>query len=144
MKSKDGNKKVKVALRKEVTNFIIPNEAPRFIQIVGLETTVLTGVHGEKMMMVLNETLPDHSVPLHSHPHEQVGIVYDGKAKLRIGDEERIVQKGDFYRIPGNVPHGDTCIGNRPFVMLDIFYPVREDFIEKLKMSSNLQGNKEE
>jgi quercetin dioxygenase-like cupin family protein len=143
MKSKDDSKKEKVAMRKEVPYFIVPAEAPRFIQMVGLETTILTGLNGEKMMMVLNDTLPGHTVPLHSHPHEQVGIVYDGKAKLRIGDEERIVQKGDFYRIPANVPHGDTCMSDVPFVMLDIFYPVREDFIEKLKLSSNIQSEKQ-
>jgi quercetin dioxygenase-like cupin family protein len=99
----------------------------------GLETTILTGLHGEKMMMVLNATLPNHSVPLHSHPHEQIGMVYSGKAKLRIGDEEHTVKKGDFYCIPANVPHSDTVIGDEPFVMLDVFYPAREDFIQKLK-----------
>jgi quercetin dioxygenase-like cupin family protein len=64
-------------------------------------------------------------------------MVYAGKASLRIGDEELIVKKGDFYCIPANVLHGDTCIGDEPFIMLDIFYPVREDFIEKLKQESN-------
>ncbi|KPL05217.1 MAG: hypothetical protein AMJ73_01820 [candidate division Zixibacteria bacterium SM1_73] len=102
----------------------------------GLETTILTGLGGEKMMMALNATLPGHTVPTHSHPHEQVGMVYAGKATLRIGDQEKVAQKGDFYRIPANVLHGDTCIGDEPFVMLDIFYPVREDFIEKLKKAS--------
>jgi len=85
------------------------------------------------MMMVLNATMPGHTVPEHSHPHEQVGMVYSGKAVLRIGNEEKIVQEKDFYCIPAYVPHSDTCIGHEPFVMLDIFYPVREDFITKLK-----------
>jgi quercetin dioxygenase-like cupin family protein len=98
----------------------------------GLETAILTGLHGEKMMMVLNVTLPNHSVPVHSHPLEQIGMVYSGKAKLKIGDEERIAKKGDFYCIPANVPHSDVCIGDKPFIMLDIFYPLREDFIQKL------------
>jgi quercetin dioxygenase-like cupin family protein len=66
----------------------------------GLETTILAGLHGERMMMVLNATLSGHSVPTHSHPHEQIGMVYAGKAVLRIGDEERIVEKGDFYCDP--------------------------------------------
>lgn len=131
-------------MRKKVPYFIVFEDAPRFVQMVGLETTILSGLHGERMMMVLNETLPGHSVPLHSHPHEQVGFVYDGKAKLRIGDEERIVQKGDFYRIPLDVLHGDICLGDKSFVMLDIFYPVREDFIEKLKLFSNENSKKEE
>jgi len=102
----------------------------------GLETTILTGLKGERMMMALNTTLPNHTVPLHSHPHEQIGMVYSGKAELRIGDEERSVKKGDFYCIPANVPHSDTVIGDEPFVMLDIFYPVPEDFIEKHKQPS--------
>ncbi len=126
--------------QKKSSYFINPADAPKLTQIAGLETTILTGLHGEKMMMVLNATLPGHTVPLHSHPHEQIGMVYAGKARLRIGDEERIVQKGDFYCIPATVPHSDSCIGDEPFVMLDIFYPVREDFIEKLKQSSDAHG----
>ena len=97
----------------------------------GLETTVLTGLGGERMMMVLNATLPGHTVPMHTHPHEQIGVVHGGEAMLTIGDESRHVRKGDFYCIPANVPHGDTAIGDEPFVMLDIFHPVREDFIER-------------
>jgi len=117
----------------KMSYFIEPKTCPKITQMKGLETIILTGLHGEKMMMVLNTTLPGHSVPLHSHPHEQIGIVYSGKANLRIGEEERVVQKGDFYCIPANVPHSDSVIGEEPFVMLDVFYPVREDFIEKAK-----------
>ena len=118
---------------KKIPYFIDPAKAPKIVQMEGLETVILTGLHGEKMMMVLNTTLPGYTMPLHSHPHEQIGMVYGGKAKLRIGDEERIVEKGNFYCIPANVPHSDTAIGDEPFIMLDIFYPMREDFIEKRK-----------
>lgn len=107
--------------------------APKITQTPGLETTILTGLHGEKMMMVLSSTLPGHSVPRHSHPHEQVGMVFAGKAVLRIGAEERIVEEGDFYCIPADVPHEDTCLGDRPFVMLDVFCPVRQDFLRRLQ-----------
>ncbi|UCC19633.1 MAG: cupin domain-containing protein [Promethearchaeota archaeon] len=103
------------------------------MQMEGLETTILTGLGSEKMMMALNATQPGHTVPTHSHPHEQVGMVYAGKARLQIGDEERIVSKGDFFYIPSSTPHSDTCISDEPFIMLDIFYPVRKDFIKKLE-----------
>lgn len=83
-------------------------------------------------MMVLSATLPGHRVPVHSHPQEQVGMVYAGRARLRIGEEERVVSRGDFYRIPPNVPHGDVCLSSGPFVMLDIFCPVRDDFLDRL------------
>jgi len=77
----------------KIPYFIDKAHAPKFRQMKGLETTILTGFHGEKMMIVLNSTLPGHRVPVHSHPHEQIGMVYSGKALLRIGDEKRIVRK---------------------------------------------------
>jgi len=113
--------------------FIDPEEAPKISQMKGLETTVLTGLHGERMMMVLNATLPGHSVPLHSHHHEQVGMVCRGRGMLRIGDEERTVEEGDFYCIPAGVPLGDICLGEEPFVMLDIFHPAGEDLVNGRK-----------
>ena len=113
--------------------FIDLSDIPSLTQMEGLETKILTGLSGEQMMMVLNATLPGHTVPIHSHPHEQIGMVYAGKALLRIGDEEREVKQGDFYCIPADIPHGDTCLGDEPFVMLDIFYPIREDFISQIK-----------
>ena len=118
---------------KKSSFFINAEDAPKFMQMEGLEITILTGLHGEKMTMALNATLPGHTVPIHYHKHEQIGMVYAGEAKLRIGDEERIVKKGDFYYIPSNTPHSDICIGNEPFIMLDIFYPLRKDFLKKLK-----------
>lgn len=126
---------------KEIAYFIDLSRSPKIIQMEGLETTILTGLSGEKMMMVLNATLPGHTVPTHSHPHEQVGMVYSGKARLKVGDEERTVERGDFYCIPAGVPHSDTCLGDEPFVMLDIFYPIREDLITKLSQLSSRDKN---
>ena len=115
----------------EAPFFIEPENAPNITPMPGLETRVLTGLHGERMMMVLSATLPGHAVPVHAHPHEQISVVYSGRARLRIGDQERVVGKGDFYRIPANVPHTDTCLGDEPFVMLDIFCPIREVFLRQ-------------
>lgn len=113
--------------------FVNPEQASKFAQMEGLETTVLTGLHSERMMMALNATLPGHTVPVHTHPHEQIGMVLRGRGILRIGDDKQKVGPGDFYCIPGGVPHGDTCLGDEAFVMLDIFYPVREDFRDQLE-----------
>jgi quercetin dioxygenase-like cupin family protein len=130
------NVSVEMKILNASSYFVDLSNAPKIKPMDGLETTILTGMHGEKMMMVLSATLPNHTVPVHAYPHEQVGLVYSGKAILRIGDEERIVKKGDFYCIPANVRHSDVCIGDKPFIMLDIFYPLREDFIQKLNKQS--------
>ncbi len=116
----------------DLSCFIDTNSAPRIAHAPGVETTILTGRHGEAMMMVLTEVTPGATVPTHSHPHEQIGMVYAGKAKMRIGNEDRVVKKGDFCIMPPNVEHEATCLGDESFVMLDIFYPAREDFIEKI------------
>ncbi len=122
---------------KKSSYFINIEDAPKFTQMEGLETTILTGLHAGKMTMALNTTLPGHTVPIHSHKHEQIGMVYRGQAKLRIGDEERIVRQGDFFSIPSGTLHGDTCIGDEPFIMLDIFYPIRKDFLEKIELKKS-------
>ena len=115
------------------TYFVDVDKAPRFLQMEGVETTVLTGFHGERMMMVFNATQPGHEVPIHSHPHEQMGMVNSGEAIFKIGDEERHARQGDLYRIPANVPHGYTVLSDEPFIILDIFQPVRKDFIDICK-----------
>jgi len=37
------------------------------------------------------------------------------------------------FCVPVGVPHSDTTLGDEPFVMLDIFYPVRENFVARCK-----------
>jgi hypothetical protein len=48
---------------KQAPYFIEPEDAPTFAQMEGLETTVLTGLHGEQMMMVLNWVSPIAPAP---------------------------------------------------------------------------------
>lgn len=119
--------------KKDSSYFIDISSAPRIAHAPGVETTILTGHNGEGMMMVLTELSPGANVPAHSHPHQQMGMVYAGKANMRIGNESRIVEKGNFCIMPSNIEHEATCLGDESFVMLDIFYPAREDFIEKIK-----------
>ena len=117
---------------KHPSPFVDLASAPKAKLMVGVETRILTGLDGEKMMMVLTEVLPNHEVPLHSHLHEQIGMVQSGKALFKIGAEERKVEKGDFYCIPASVSHHVRCLGREPFVVLEVFCPIREDYIQKI------------
>ena len=66
------------------------------------------------------------AVPMHSHPHEQVTYVIDGRFEFTIGGETRILEPGIAALIPGGVMHGGkTLTACRVF---DIFTPVREDY----------------
>jgi quercetin dioxygenase-like cupin family protein len=81
----------------------------------------------EHMMMSLATLEPHAVVEEHSHPHEQVGMVIEGRAVFIVGGEEKTLGPGDMYRIPGNVKHKVIALAER-VQALDIFYPVREDY----------------
>ena len=68
-------------------------------------------------------------VPLHHHPHEQAGMLLEGKLELTIGEETRVVQPRSMFIIPANVPHRAVAIDG-PAIVLDVFSPVREDYVE--------------
>ena len=82
---------------------------------------------GHKLMLSVVELEPGSTVPMHSHPHEQAGIVLDGEFDLTIGDETRRLRKGDMYIIPGGVQH-TVVTGEKKAVALDIFHPIREEY----------------
>ena len=113
--------------------YIEAGKAPHFSPMDGVDSSVLTGLSGGEIMMVLTTIQPGYAVPEHSHPHEQTGMVQSGKARMKIGGKEHIVEKGDVCIFPPDVPHSAKCIGDRPFVMLDVFHPVREDFIAQIE-----------
>ena len=69
-------------------------------------------------------------VPLHSHPHEQAGMLLKGKLQLTIGDETRVMEPGSMYLVPGGVPHRAVAIDG-PVLVLDIFSPIREDYVRQ-------------
>ncbi len=83
--------------------------------------------YGEKLMLSYLEMEPGAVVPLHHHPHEQGGILLEGRMELTIGDETRVVEAGSLYLIPPNVPHKAVAIGGKA-VVLDVFSPPREDY----------------
>ena len=81
----------------------------------------------ERMMVSIAEFLPNAVVEEHRHPHEQVGMVLEGRAMFTIGAEQKTLQAGDVFRIPGNVPHRVVAL-DQPVKAIDIFYPIREEY----------------
>lgn len=82
----------------------------------------------ERMMLSLAVLEPNAVVEEHSHPHEQVGIVVEGRATFIIGGEQKTLGPGDMYRIPGNVKHKVIALDQR-VKALDIFDPIRDDYL---------------
>lgn len=85
--------------------------------------------YGENMLFSYLEMDEGAMVPLHHHPHEQGGMLLEGKVELTIGDEVRVVKAGSMFIIPPNTPHKAVAVDG-PAVVLDVFSPVREDYAE--------------
>lgn len=84
--------------------------------------------YGQNLMLSLVEIEEGGIVPLHSHLHEQGGVVLQGRMEMTIGSETRVLEPGALYIIPPNTPHEATAIGG-PVTALDIFSPIREDYV---------------
>ena len=87
----------------------------------------LRAISGDKMTLTLFSLSEGVAIPEHSHPHEQIGTVLSGSMELIIGEEKKIVTKGDLWWIPSNVTHRGKCVEG-PAEVLEVFSPVREDY----------------
>ena len=92
----------------------------------GIERQMIVG---EKMMLCRLRFAPHVVAAAHDHPHEQITIVERGSVLFTIGHEERIAQAGDVLHFPPGTWHGAT-IRDQEVVLLDIFSPIREDFLK--------------
>ncbi|MGE5519850.1 MAG: cupin domain-containing protein [Candidatus Dadabacteria bacterium] len=66
---------------------------------------------------------------LHEHLHTQVSYVESGSFELTIGNEKKLLKKGDGYFVPPHELHGCVCM--EAGVLIDVFNPLREDFLKK-------------
>ncbi|NOZ50597.1 MAG: cupin domain-containing protein [Chloroflexi bacterium] len=81
---------------------------------------------GEKAMVCEFSADTGVFIPLHDHPHEQVGYVIAGQVEFVSADETFIAEPGDSYAIPGGVKHSARFLA--PTTLIEVFSPVREEF----------------
>ena len=106
-----------------ITNWnALPEEA-----LEGLERRIF---HGDKAMLVRNTIHPHAVLPVHSHPHEQLLYIEAGQCELTLGGEKRLLAAGGLAWVASGVAHGVVNTGEETLVVLDIFSPIREDFLK--------------
>ena len=84
-------------------------------------------VHGEKTHLCEFRIEKGSRVPQHSHPHEQAGYLVSGRIKFIAGDEEFEALPGDSWCVPGDMEHSAEVLEDS--VMVEVFSPVREDYL---------------
>ena len=81
---------------------------------------------GERMMMCEFTVDAGVVIPMHSHMHEQVGLVQSGRVQFTVAGDVWIAEAGDSYAIPGNIEHEAKFLEDS--VLLELFSPPREAF----------------
>ena len=84
---------------------------------------------GEKAMVTKMNYIIGNYASEHTHPHEQCGYVISGKYLMTVEENEFILEAGDSYAVPGNVPHSFKVL--EAGEVIDVFTPQREDYLEK-------------
>ncbi len=102
--------------------FISLNELNYITPMDGLKAKI---VHSESQSVAFWEIEKGAVLPSHSHPHEQISMVSEGKLELTIGTQTEIMSAGMVAIIPSNVEHKAKALS--PVEVMDVFYPVRED-----------------
>ena len=68
-------------------------------------------------------------VPEHSHENEQLTYIVEGALKFWIDGREIVVSAGEVLCIPSHMPHKAEALEDT--VDLDVFYPPRQDWLNK-------------
>lgn len=84
--------------------------------------------YDEKLMLVKVEFEKGSIGKVHQHPHIQISHVESGSFETEIDGKKQILNAGDAFYIPTNVWHGVVCL--EAGVLIDMFSPMREDFIK--------------
>jgi len=101
---------------------------PVFVRFEDVRPFALTdGVSGRPLfgagaMLNLIEFEPGSTVPLHSHVHEQLGIVLRGMQALVVDGVAHELGPMEGYVLPGGVEHSAYC-GPEGALVLDVFAP---------------------
>ena len=82
---------------------------------------------GSKEMLVRWDFKKGALAARHSHPHEQIVVMVQGRLRLAVGDDETIMGPDDIVVISPNIPHEALALEDT--VVMDIFSPPREDFL---------------
>ena len=82
---------------------------------------------GENTLMTKFVLAAGSELPMHKHPHEQIGFLVSGRLVLSIGGESCDLLPGDSWAVPGDVEHCAKVIEDSEAI--EVFFPVRQDYL---------------
>ena len=87
-------------------------------------------IHGDRLMVCRLTFAPKTITAIHTHVHEQMTIVERGSVDFFVEGRKHTVHAGSVLLFPSGIQHGATMLDDE-VVLIDIFSPPREDFLQK-------------
>ena len=103
-------------------------EMPR--QSIAAGVLTRTAVRTDDAIVTFNWIEPGHpEVPPHSHPYDQLALILAGTLELNLDGDRYTVRAGELLYIPAGVAHVGRVVGDEVVLNVDIFAPIREDYL---------------
>ncbi|HLX90163.1 MAG TPA: cupin domain-containing protein [Puia sp.] len=87
--------------------------------------------HSDKITFGYFTLEENTDLPVHSHIHEQWTHLLEGELFFDINGDRATMKPGMMAYIPPNTPHSGKAVTRCQ--VIDVFIPVREDFVAKEK-----------
>ncbi len=95
---------------------------------------VVLSTEPANMTCVINELSFGCQAKPHSHEHEQISVILQGSCTYYIDGVAYELTEGSWiYNPPGVTHYSEVTSQDKPLRILDIFAPVREDFVASYK-----------
>jgi quercetin dioxygenase-like cupin family protein len=107
-------------------DFVLADETAWEVAGEGLRRQIL-GYDGQ-IMLVKVEFQKGAIGAGHKHYHSQTTYAASGVFEFYIEDRKQTIRSGDGVYVAPEAFHGVTCI--EPGILIDVFSPVREDFLK--------------
>jgi mannose-6-phosphate isomerase-like protein (cupin superfamily) len=89
-----------------------------------------TGIRSDGAVTTVNWFEPGYkTVGPHSHPFDQLSYVLAGAMRFYVGEEVFDLTAPAVLHIPGGVPHCAEPLGEEKALNIDVFAPLREDYL---------------
>ena len=117
---------MKVGANMKNDNWVFNNDIDLEETSKGVKRKILA--YTDELMIVENTFEKGAVGALHSHPHTQITYILDGVFEFEINGVKKVVKKGDSMLKKDGIVHGCVCL--EAGKLLDVFTPMREDFIK--------------
>lgn len=111
----------------ELANMFVENDSIAWETVdKGVRRKIMA--YDERLMLVKVDFETGAIGTLHNHFHTQITHIHSGVFEVEIDGNKQVLKANDVFFVPTDLVHGVVCL--EAGVLIDVFSPVREDFIK--------------